>query len=386
MTGPILSVIIPTKNRYLCLIAVIDVLKEYKSDEIEFILQDNSSDNTEFLKYFTTVSDNRFKYFYTKENLPIVDNSDKAILNSVAPYVCFIGDDDLIVDNIVEIVKIMRVKDIECLIEEAVTFYWPDINFKYSNKSQKPGSFIITKRISDTLTRIDVKQQLKEVIDSCGTTIGKLPRIYHGIVKRSLIDKVYSHCGTYFPGPSPDMASSVAISHFTDSCYHIHLPFTISGKSAISTSGMGVAHTHFGKLENLDFLPKNIIEIWDNNIPQFWSCSTIWSQSLYSALKACNSSQKLPYRKLYSNLLVFEPTYIDITKAKIIEQSAGRYIKKGFVYLDVLFVFVKRVLNYLKRKFISDSENETVLNVNSIAECYIKVNFMVKKTVSKFFQ
>ena len=39
-----------------------------------------------------------------------------------------------------------------------------------------------------------------------------LPMFYHGIVKKKILDDIYNTCKTYFPGPSPDMAVSIAIS------------------------------------------------------------------------------------------------------------------------------------------------------------------------------
>lgn len=380
MNKPLLSIIIPTKNRYSCLKEVINCLLTFKNNNVEFVIQDNTPDNEVFLRFINNINDDRFKYFYTKENLAIIDNSDKAIINSRGEYLCFIGDDDIILENIVDMVSLMVEKDIECLIQESVTYYWQDINFKYANKSQQPGSFLITEDISGKLKRIDEKDELKKVIESGGTQIGRLPRIYHGIVKRTALDTIFDCCNTYFPGPSPDMASSVALAHFTTKNYHIQLPFTISGKSAVSTSGMGVAHTHVGKLDNLDFLPKDIISTWDNNIPLFWSCSTIWAQSLYSALKACKSIEKINYFNLYTNLLVFERGYTKETEEKINEIFKGNKVINYFIlYKDFSIIFMKRVLNYLKRKYISDTGNTTHNGINSILECYNIVNKILRE-------
>ena len=67
---------------------------------------------------------------------------------------------------------------------------------------------------------LDVKSELKKVIKDGFGTLGLLPKVYQGVVSRQLLDKLYDKCGTYFPGPSPDMANAVALSILTDKVYY----------------------------------------------------------------------------------------------------------------------------------------------------------------------
>ena len=48
------------------------------------------------------------KYYYTKEQISVKENSDLAILHSSGEYVCFIGDDDGVSRHILKVVKYMR--------------------------------------------------------------------------------------------------------------------------------------------------------------------------------------------------------------------------------------------------------------------------------------
>jgi glycosyltransferase involved in cell wall biosynthesis len=372
-----LSIIIPTKNRYECLIEVLKTLKSYQHPRIEYVVQDNSDDNSVILDIITNLNDDRVKYFYEKENLSVVANSDKAILNSRGRYICFIGDDDMVIDNIMDVVNEMDRNNISSVIQNPVVFYWLGITFKYVNKTQLPGSFLISREYSPEWIRIDVKKELNRIIEIGGTSIGSLPKIYHGIVRRDLLFKVYSSCYTFFPGPSPDMASSTALAHFTDVCYFINTPFTISGKSAMSTSGMGVAHTHSGKLEGLGFLPKDIVQTWDEKIPKFWSCSTIWAQSLSNALKACGNKKTLNYRKLYGYLLVFEPKYRVDTIVTIKKYSTGFFYELGLSIIRTR-IFLSRVIFFFKRKVGVYSGYITYKEVFTIDACFKKVNDLLR--------
>ena len=63
----LLSVVIPTKNRYSNLIPLISALVERSSSELEIVIEDNSEDNEIFLKFYENMNSKNIKYFYCKE-------------------------------------------------------------------------------------------------------------------------------------------------------------------------------------------------------------------------------------------------------------------------------------------------------------------------------
>ena len=50
MKSPLLSIVVPTKNRYYYLLKLIELVESIGSPELELVIQDNSDDNDEFLK------------------------------------------------------------------------------------------------------------------------------------------------------------------------------------------------------------------------------------------------------------------------------------------------------------------------------------------------
>ena len=64
-TSPLLSIVIPTKNRYECLIPVISaILSHVESSDFELIVHDNSTSNDSVVDFFREHKDFRLKYFY----------------------------------------------------------------------------------------------------------------------------------------------------------------------------------------------------------------------------------------------------------------------------------------------------------------------------------
>lgn len=377
--NPLLSIIIPTKNRYIYLKEVLKVLKSIKYESLEYVITDNTPDNATFSNFINELNDDRFKYFHIRENMSQTENSDYALSKANGKYICFIGDDDVILENIFVMVEKMQKENIDCIIQDPVTYYWPDVDFKFPSSKQQSASFNFGNYYRYEFIEIDLKQEFDIVMKSGATKIGLLPRVYHGIVKKEILDKVKVKCGSYFPGPSPDMASSVALTLLSSRTVFSKMTFTISGKSGKSASGMGLSHTHKGDLKK-DFLPKDILDTWNYKIPKFWSCSTIWAQSAYTCLKAFNYEDKINYKALYTNLLVFESDYSVQVKDKIEEIFKEKKMINYFIlYKDYGVIFLKRVFDFFKRRFISDKGNITYTGINSISECYNKVTLLINK-------
>ena len=372
--NPILSVIIPTKNRYSYLTEVLNILTGIKRNDVEYIITDNSTDNTVFNQFVQSLNDERIRYYYVKHNMSQTENSDYALSLANGEYICFIGDDDIILENIFVMIERMKLESIDCMIQDPITYYWGDVNFKYELSSQKPASFIFGSDYKYSFLTVDVEKELANILNAGATRIGLLPKVYHGIVRKELLDEIKAKCGSYFPGPSPDMASSVALSLFAAKTILSAMPFTISGKSGKSASGMGLTHTHIGDL-NKDFLPKNVIETWNDKIPKFWSCSTIWAQSALYSLNACDSKLDINYKALYTNLLVFESGFTKQINEKIDLNCS--FPDKVEIYSRRMYIFLLRVRSFIQRRYFSYDGMKTYSDVHTIKECYDMVNSLL---------
>ena len=256
-TSPLLSIVIPTKNRYECLIPVISaILSHVESSDFELIVHDNSTSNDSVVDFFREHKDFRLKYFYVKEELSMVDNTLYSINKSIGKYAVFIGDDDLVSPFICEITKILDKKDISCLIYKSGYYWWDSVVFYTSTIFKHKKCFWLPKNISKDLVSLYSKNEMEKVLKSGGVHYGNLPRFYHGIVKRSVLDDIFDKTGTYLPGHCPDMSFAVSISQLIDSYCYMNYPVTIFGASKNSGAGWGENKSHFGKIEEMSFLPK----------------------------------------------------------------------------------------------------------------------------------
>lgn len=349
--NPLLSILIPTKDRYITLIPILKgMLSDFNSADVEIVIQDNTDNNDALMLYLNELNNEKIKYFHNSFSMPVTMNCEFAIKNARGKYLIMIGDDDYVLPSIIESVKWMEINKVDCLNSNTATYYWSDILFKYQTKISNPASLIINIPLKRNYTSLNPLGELAKVINSGGVDFANLPRLYHGIVKRTVLDSVFKQCKTYFPGPSPDMANSSALAIFTKSFYIYNAPFSISGKSALSTSGMGVKHTHVGDLDDKPFLDKNLLAQWNKKVPYFWSGDTIYAQSLIHSLNVCNYKAQVNFSYLYAHLLCFE-----YRNYKIIFNGYSNFFKtKPFSVLIIPFyfikIFLKRVVFFIKRK------------------------------------
>ena len=89
--NPLLSIAIPTKNRYKTLCGTLNAMLSEFDDSVEFIICDNSDDNSSFISIdgINIINDKRVKYLYEERKLSIVDNTEIALSHCNGVFVTF---------------------------------------------------------------------------------------------------------------------------------------------------------------------------------------------------------------------------------------------------------------------------------------------------------
>lgn len=303
---PKLSIVIPTKNRYATLFPVVEALLQYiRGKDYQIVVHDNSDDNAPAEEFFSRYGDDpRIAYYHTTEPLSQSGNSDAALHRATGDYVTFIGDDDLVSPYILDVVEMMERRGIEALVYPIAAYCWSSVQVSNKNKvfspsmlSLAPGSF------EGALTPLRSEHELQHVLDSGGVQIFRLPRVYHGVVSRTVLDKVERKYGAYVVGSCPDMNTSVAIATVTDTYFYLAYPVTVSGISSSSASGMEARGAHRAGLREMvdtGFLPAKVLENWNPLLPYVWTIPTIWAQAATEVLRAGGIDKDIDYARFFA--------------------------------------------------------------------------------------
>jgi glycosyltransferase involved in cell wall biosynthesis len=375
----VLSIVIPTLNRYETLLPLLRALCSFQYDNFEIIIQDNSSDNIIFSDFYEKYkSDSRIKYFYSNSKLSAIENCDLAISKANGMYISFIGDDDGMSEKIIECCEWMRENNIDSVFFNRAIYTWPGTNhfFKLNNKNN--GKLIIDS-ITNSALCLNVKNEFSKIIKSGGQSMYNAPRVYHGIIKKECLDQLYKDLGTYFPGPVPDMSNCIALTKYVSTHFFIDLPLIITGQSSKSMSGLNANRKHQGEINSQKSLPKTTADKWSAKIPFYWSGPTIWAQS---AIEASNHIgidvlAQFNFAKLYAYCIAFtsESYYSRIFKVISNEKSV---FKKTRVYILMMYYLLQISFIRFSILFSKIIRNKSLSDFSDI-ECVIShINLLTK--------
>lgn len=279
MGKPLLSVVVPTKDRYKYLKHLIKLIQSYNSDEWEIVVQDNTDDNTEIVEFLKELNYPGCKYFHEKGQLPMTTNADKAILNSEGEYVCFLGDDDGVCPNAIKYCKLLKEKGLEAMRSNLALYKWPD-----SVNGNRGHGYVMLEKADKTVRTLNSEDALLDVVRRGFVDRGNLPSVYHGIVSRKALNRVYEKCKTFFPGQSPDISNGVAMSCVLDKFLMVDDYVTISGASKFHGGATIGMHKKYPQIKDMVWFRPNAEEIWNENLPKIAVGSIIWAESSIETL------------------------------------------------------------------------------------------------------
>lgn len=249
---------------------------------IQVVISDNSELDDLKESLSDIIDNDRVKYIYTKKKISVVENYNLAASNSDGEYFCSIGDDDIVLDSIIDIANWMKKNHIDAVRTSRLSTYnWPAEGDTISNGLLALGPFLgKIKKINPFKGVIDALNkgcQSYMKSDMCGT--------YHEIVSKKLMDEAYSKCGYYYSGFSPDIYSATVCSLVSNiKAYKIDFPISIPGmcpasatfraKKKSATSSVEEAIAKYGKPGYK----------WDKRVPYYYMPQTTWAVTMLNAI------------------------------------------------------------------------------------------------------
>lgn len=324
---PIVSVVVPTKNRYKYLKHLISHIEGFHDSRIELLVHDNSDDNTEILEF---ISDKKFistKYHHDKEELSMGENAERGINKASGEYICFIGDDDAVCRNIADCAEWMKKNKIDAVRSLYLNYSWNE------EKGEHSGS-VYFEDISYDCKLADPIKEMKRVLNDGVPNFEYMAKIYHGIVKKSVLEEVKKNGDCLFPGPTPDMSGAVSITFFINRYAILDIPIVIPGMSRMVGGGvMGKVLT----LDEVKFITDVDRKNWPKDYPTLWATEIIWPVCALNALRSVKQDQyirELNKKKILSRLVTIH----------------RHFLKEAFRYSGNRLVFSIYLISYILKK------------------------------------
>ena len=367
MGKPLLSVVVPTKDRYKYLKHLIKLIQSYNSDEWEIVVQDNTDDNTEIVEFLKELNYPGCKYFHEKGQLPMTTNADKAILHSEGEFVCFLGDDDGVCPNAIEYCRYMKEHGIEAMRSNLAHYYWPDAISKYDGAQ---GRMRWAKMVEGK-NMLNSEEVLMDVVNRGFVDRGNLPTVYHGIVKRETLNRIYDKCNTFFPGQSPDISNGIAMSLTVDKFLMTSDVVTISGASKFHGGATIGNFRRYPKITDMVWFRPGAEEIWEKRLPRIAVGSIIWAESSIETLRNMGREDiidKIDYETIYKFFVVYHYPVRDLAYPL----SKNAFALRCYTYLKLVSRTLNAFWRVLKGKLkIKDNNLSFANNIDNIEEAIL---------------
>jgi hypothetical protein len=312
MTVPILSLVVPTKNRHRYLVVLVRALLQMRTRDFEIVIHDNSEDNSEYQSLCGDINDARLRYFFDSTPMSITANCDLAVGHAQGEYVCMLGDDDGAIESIIDLAHWLKARGLDAAISPVAIYFWPGVCGALDSNSAQ--GMLRLPRYSGSIEIIDESRALDSVLRSGGIRIGNLPSVYQAVISKRALAALKQRAGTCFPGPSPDMASAVGLSAVINQFARVDLPVVISGSCPVSGAAEGAQHRHEGEIADRKFLAADTIPLWPSQVPFFFSGMTLWAATLIRALSLTGRDDLVAhvrFDRMLAACIVFSPTYRD---------------------------------------------------------------------------
>ena len=234
-----LTICLPTRNRQAYCIQTIAALAESDGNDFEVVVADNSDDPSVLANHFEQQpKDSRFRLI-APENavLPMVDNWERAVEAARGRWISVIGDDDYLDPRLTGLIRRYEVlhRDADAVSWECMSYQWPD-NRPVPTLAGIPVGhatrLLSTEALADQLFRWSERKRRP------GVGVG----IYHGAVKRSLMERIKSsYGGRYFEHPNVDWESTCKVVAQARLIVHSERPFSVLGACAASNSAANLS-------------------------------------------------------------------------------------------------------------------------------------------------
>lgn len=391
----ILSILIPTKNREKYAINVIHQILNINSNKFQLVIQDNSNSNDIEYNIKEFQDDKRLSYYHENRLLSFVDNFNLGINRCKGEYIIIIGDDDGINPNIISIAEWASENKIDAITPSLpIIYFWPHSKI---NRVSINGTLQINK-FTCNIKSVNPKLELiKFLQNGCLNYLEyNLAKLYHGIIRKSVLDKIKDKTGRYVGGLTPDIYLSVATSLLIDKVIIIDYPLTISGICGESGSSDSATGKHTGKLSDAPHFKGHEKYEWSNNIPPFYSVETIWADSALAAINDLKKTIFLKYFRMeflsiYCMLKYPQFKKLIINHLKMNQKKSKNKIKfifrLFFGYINVEFYKFCRLKKRILNKINGNNKQVIVNNIENINKASdFSIEFIDRKTEKIIFQ
>lgn len=284
---PLISIAVPTHNRARYAVHAIRSILALRCPELELVVSD-TSDSAELLERLQgqgSLDDARLRYERPAQALDMNGNHNAVLERCRGQYVCLIGDDDTVTAELPLAARWAAERGVQVLVPNIVaSYFWPDFRSSKLGLAHA-GRLYFGKDLNAAASRSDSRVALQQALRGAAQGTDGLPKLYHGLVRRDLLEELKRRSGQYVHGSSPDMSAAVALSLVCPEFVSINYPLTVPGGSGGSNTGRSAMNQHRGRMGEDSQTKAFVNQGWSLGVPRYFAVETVWAHAALDTLR-----------------------------------------------------------------------------------------------------
>lgn len=285
---PVLSVLIPARNRPIELASLISLIDACSSDQVEFVVSDNSDTPLEISSLNPL-----FRSVRPEKVLNMTANWNFALSHAKGKYFTFVGDDDaLIPRELSRLATVLNETDADIVWLKRATYEWPNV--------KSSGNFYQEAQLNHK--PLNLERQREKVLS---LDYARLPIPYHdAVVNKSVIEKYLKENSEseFFTSRTPDYNSGAKILFLSKTqIYHPRTVF-ISGAGSSSNGKLTWSNPLHPRAQEFTDLTRNPPPEWIPKIEVpigfFWLHEAVMDALSQLGIRQPTGIKKVCYRSI----------------------------------------------------------------------------------------
>ena len=290
---PLVSILVATRNRQPYAAALVKDIMRWADPRLEVVVEDNSDEEGLGELLGADLSHRQVRYRYNGQPISSIDNFNNTIAQSSGEFVCLVGDDDGVMPGIVDVAEWARSHDVDCVTWNIRQEYiWPRTD---TGGEIRPGTLSYPS-YDGGHRYADPEECRRGLAERGGTRYLELPfpRLYHGLVRRSLLEGALTETGHYLGGLSPDIYAAVVLNQLARGTLYFDYPLTLPGVcQASTTASEGKRATTSTNVRDAPHFRSRQWYRFSERIPPVYCVDAIWADSAVAAMTAMGMAREI---------------------------------------------------------------------------------------------
>ncbi len=342
MANPVISIVIPTRNRPDTLEVCLRAMRHHTSSKIEIVVQDNStSPETQKVAEEAAARDRRIRYSQSPYPTSQRNNFELGLAAAKGDYLSIIGDDDgYSIGSLDWLVGRLQKTPVDAVRWNLLHYVWPSLSvdgegFMDLYHSQCFGG-------SSIESGADLARRALRA-ETMGSWDNLL--VYHGMISRGVYERMKSMTdGVFFPYPMPDVYAHNVIPFFCDKYLQVNdivSIYGVSGHSAGASWAKSRSDNDKAAKEGNRWMAESVEDAVAKNLPWQPDIRTLRYHD-YAAFKVAEAHGMLGGQEVDANLW---------TKAIVNEVAMNRGQLAPWLTIKPKAPFDQKIIAAVKAKF-----------------------------------